>query len=54
MGDRAEDGPGPVLVGTKLRPPAVRDQVVPRERLLEPLRTELMWREAQRERERSR
>ncbi len=39
MGDRAEDGPGPVLIATKLRPPAVRDQVVPRERLLEPLRT---------------
>ena len=38
MGDRAEDGPGPVLVGTKLRPPAVRDQVVPRGRLLERLR----------------
>ena len=39
MGDRAEDGPGPVLVATKLRPPTVRDQVVGRERLLEPLRT---------------
>ena len=38
MGDRAEDGPGPVLVATKLRPPVVRDQVVPRERLLERLR----------------
>ena len=38
MGDGAEDGPGPVLVATKLRPPAVRDQVVPRERLLERLR----------------
>ncbi len=38
MGDRAEDGPGPVLVATKLRPPAVRDQVVARERLLERLR----------------
>ncbi len=34
-----EDGTGPVLIATKLRPPAVRDQVVPRERLLEPLRT---------------
>jgi LuxR family transcriptional regulator, maltose regulon positive regulatory protein len=39
MGDRVEDGPGPVLVATKLRPPTVRDQVVPRERLLERLRT---------------
>ncbi len=39
MGDRAEDGPGPVLVATKLRPPVVRDQVVARERLLEPLRS---------------
>ena len=38
MGDRAEDGPGPVLIATKLRPSAVRDQVVPRERLLERLR----------------
>ena len=32
------DGPGPVLIATKLRPPAVRDQVVGRERLAEPLR----------------
>ena len=39
MGDSADDGPGPVLIATKLRPPAVRDQVVPRERLLERLRT---------------
>ena len=39
MGDRVEDGSGPVLIATKLRPPAVRDQVVPRERLLERLRT---------------
>ena len=38
MGDVAEDGSGPVLIGTKLRPPAVRDQVVPRERLFERLR----------------
>jgi ATP/maltotriose-dependent transcriptional regulator MalT len=38
MGDRAEDSLGPVLVATKLRPPAVRDQTVPRERLLERLR----------------
>ena len=39
MGDRVEDGPGPVLIATKLRPPAIRDQVVPRERLLERLRS---------------
>ena len=39
MGGGAENGTGPVLVATKLRPPAVRDQVVPRERLLERLRT---------------
>ena len=32
------DGSGPVLIATKLRPPAVRDQVVARERLAEPLR----------------
>ena len=32
------DGPGPVLIATKLRPPAVRDQVVARERLAESLR----------------
>ena len=38
MGDSAEDGPGPVLIATKLRPPRVHDQVVPRERLLERLR----------------
>jgi len=38
MGDGVKDGPGPVLIATKLRPPAVRDQVVPRERLLESLR----------------
>ena len=36
-GDGVEDGAGPVLIATKLRPPAVRDQVVPRERLLERL-----------------
>ncbi len=39
MGDSAEDGPGPVLIATKLRPLAVHDQVVLRERLLERLRT---------------
>jgi LuxR family maltose regulon positive regulatory protein len=39
MGERVGDGSGPVLIATKLRPPAVRDQVVPRERLLERLRT---------------
>ena len=38
MGERVGDGSGPVLIATKLRPPAVRDQVVPRERLLERLR----------------
>ncbi len=38
MGDGVADGPGPVLIATKLRPPAVRDQVVGRERLAEPLR----------------
>ena len=41
MGDGAEDGPDPVLIATKLRPPAVRDQVVSRERLVERLRTGL-------------
>ena len=39
MSDRVEDGSGPVLIATKLRPPTVRDQVVPRERLLERLRS---------------
>ena len=39
MGERVEDGSGPVLIATKLRPPAVRDRVVPRERLLERLRS---------------
>jgi ATP/maltotriose-dependent transcriptional regulator MalT len=34
-----DDGSGPVLIATKLRPPAVRNQVVARERLLEPLQT---------------
>ena len=34
-----EDGSGPILVATKLRPPAVRDQIVARERLLERLRS---------------
>jgi ATP/maltotriose-dependent transcriptional regulator MalT len=38
MRDGVEDGTGPVLIATKLRPPAVRDQVVPRERLVERLR----------------
>ncbi len=38
MGDGVADGPGPVLLATKLHPPAVRDQVVARERLAEPLR----------------
>ena len=38
MGDGVADGSGPVLIATKLRPQAVRDQVVARERLLEPLR----------------
>ena len=28
----------PMLIATKLRPPAIRDQIVPRERLLERLR----------------
>jgi LuxR family transcriptional regulator, maltose regulon positive regulatory protein len=39
MGDRVEDGSGPVLIATKLRPPTVRDQVVQRERLAERLRS---------------
>ena len=34
-----DDGSGPVLIATKLRPPAVRDQVVARERFLELLRS---------------
>jgi hypothetical protein len=38
MRDDVADGSGPVLVGTKLRPLTVRDQVVPRERLMERLR----------------
>ncbi len=38
MGDRAEDSPGPVLIATKLRPPSMRDQVIPRDRLVERLR----------------
>ena len=33
-----KDGSTPVLIATKLHPPLVRDQVVPRERLLERLR----------------
>ena len=39
MGDRAEDSPEPVLIATKLRPPSKRDQVIPRDRLVERLRT---------------
>ena len=39
MDDGVEDSSEPVLVATKLRPPAVRDQMVPRERLMERLRT---------------
>ena len=39
MGDGVEGSSEPVLVATKLRPPPVRDQVVPRERLTERLRT---------------
>jgi ATP/maltotriose-dependent transcriptional regulator MalT len=38
MAGGVEDGPGPVLIGTKLRSPVVRDQVVLRERLFERLR----------------
>ena len=38
MGHGMEDGSGPVLLATKLRPPPVRDQTVPRERLVERLR----------------
>ena len=38
MGDSVADGPGPVLIATKLHPPVVRDQIVARERLAEPLR----------------
>ena len=38
MGDVVDDGPGPVLIGAKLRSPVVRDQVIPRERLFERLR----------------
>jgi len=38
MGYRLEGNSGPVLIGTKLRPPVVRGQVVPRERLVERLR----------------
>ena len=37
--DGVEDGSGPVLIATKLRPPAVRAQTVARERLLERLRS---------------
>jgi LuxR family transcriptional regulator, maltose regulon positive regulatory protein len=39
MGHGMEDGSGPVLLATKLRPPPVRDQTVPRGRLVERLRT---------------
>ncbi len=38
MGDVVDDGSGPVLIGTKLRSPVMRDQVIPRERLFERLR----------------
>ena len=38
MEDGVKDGTAPVLIATKLHPPLVRDQVVPRERLLERLR----------------
>ena len=38
MGHGMADGSGPVLLATKLRPPPVRDQIVPRERLAERLR----------------
>ena len=38
MGHGMADGSGPVLLATKLRPPPVRDQIVPRERLVERLR----------------
>ena len=39
-GDGVRQGAGqPILVGTKLHPPSVRDQTVPRERLLERLRS---------------
>ncbi len=38
MGDVVEDSSRPVLIGTKLRSPVVRDQVIPRERLFERLR----------------
>ena len=34
-----DDGSGPVLIATKLRPSVMRDHVVARERLLELLRT---------------
>ena len=39
MGDGVKDSSEPVLVATKLRPPPVRDQIVPREFLMERLRT---------------
>jgi LuxR family transcriptional regulator, maltose regulon positive regulatory protein len=39
MEDGVKDGRGPVLIATKLCPPVGRDQIVPRERLMEPLRT---------------
>ena len=39
MGDGVKDSSEAVLVATKLRPPPVRDQIVPRERLMERLRT---------------
>ena len=39
MGDKVVGDSGPVLIVTKLHPPPVRDQVVPRERLMGQLRT---------------
>ena len=39
-GDGARQGAGqPILVGTKLHPPPVREETIPRERLLERLRS---------------
>ncbi len=38
LGDGVEDSSEPVMVATKLRPPSVRYQIVPRERLMERLR----------------
>jgi len=38
-GDGVPDGSRPVLIATKVRPPTVRDLIIPRERLLERLRS---------------